>query len=106
MDCNMMIIGKWEVIFNSQVTMNGIVLQDGRHYTLRTKDELDCIDPDREVLLVFGECAYFGLTDGKVDSQGILHFIVPQYHILDCHGMATFEGWQYTDEVFCSNYNF
>lgn len=97
------IIAEFNVRVGSKITKQGIVLKDGRFYTLMDKEELDGIDPDREVLMVFSGYAYFGFSDGKVDSKGIMHLTYPKYHIDDRHGMASFEGWQYADEV--ENFN-
>lgn len=95
----MEIIASFDVRVGLKVTKQGVVLKDGRFYTLMDKEELDGINPDREVLMVFGGYAYFGFTDGKVDSKGLLHLINKKYHVDDRHGMANFEGWQYADEV-------
>lgn len=97
-------IGNWKFISGKRTVLQGILLGDGRHYTLRTVDKLNGVDPDREVLMVFGGYAYFGFTDGKIDSKGLLHLINKKYHIDDRHGMANFEGWQYVDEVLFGTY--
>lgn len=95
----MKVIAEFDVRVGSKVTKQGVVLEDGRFYSLRGEEELNGIDPDREVLMVFCGYAYFGLTDGKVDSKGLIHLIYKKYHVDDRHSIASLDGWQYADEV-------
>lgn len=76
-------------------------LKDKRRYALRSFAEIPLVQPDREVILVFGTNVYFGFTEGRVDADGDLLFKTEKGSLF-AYGLpaSMLLGWAYADENF------
>lgn len=76
-------------------------LKDKRRYALRSFAEIQLVEPDREVVLVFGTKVYFGFTEGRVDADGDLLFKTDRGSLF-AYGLpaSMLLGWAYADNNF------